>query len=52
VRVQLLYQPTKPDLGRVNTFWRMHGLPLLLGLFGGILFFVGLSALTGAVRVR
>lgn len=51
-QVQLLYHPTKPGVGRVKTFWQLHGLPLIIGFFGGIFFLAGLGALTWTVRVR
>lgn len=51
-RVLLLYHPDKPEFGRVKTFWQLHGLPLILGFFGGLFVLMGFGAIVGTVRVH
>lgn len=50
--MELIYHPTKPGFGRVNTFWQLHGLPLVLGFFGGIFILMGFGVIVGTVRVH
>lgn len=44
--VPFLYHPTRPGLGRVNTFWQMHGKAMGLGLIGMLFSLIALSYLT------
>lgn len=44
--VPFRYHPNRPGLGRVNTFWQMHGAALAFGLIGMLLSLAALSYLT------
>ena len=45
--VNYVYHPTRPGLGRVNTFWEMHGKAIGLGLLGLLFGLSALAYLTG-----
>lgn len=44
--VPFRYHPNRPGLGRVNTFWQIHGAALAFGLIGMLLSLMALSYLT------